>query len=223
MKKSFKIVFLILILMSSFVFAQTQDDNAPREIPVAVKFDEFEKATNGYVKMKMDLFFIELNNNPSARGSIINYGTDRAVVIREKQIRDAIAFRNFDGSGITFVSGGFSNEIKTQFWLVPAGAEDPKLEPTARKFDNFEEVAPGDIKARMDGFFTEINNSPNAKGYLINYGTNKKNVEREQYIKTYIKNRRFDASKIDFAKSVNKSGIKTVLWIVPEGVELPKP
>ena len=43
-----RILFLILIVMSSVAFAQTEENTEPQETPKAIKFDEFEKATNGY-------------------------------------------------------------------------------------------------------------------------------------------------------------------------------
>ena len=111
--------------MSSAVFAQTEENTQPQETPKAIKLDEFEKATNGYVKMIMDTFYVELNNNPAAQGYIINYGTAREIIKREKQIKVSIAFRKFDASRITFVRGGYLKVIKTDLWLVPPGAEPP--------------------------------------------------------------------------------------------------
>ena len=120
-----RILFLILIVMSSVAFAQTEENTEPQETPKAIKFDEFEKATTGYVKMKMDVFFVELRNNPAAQGYIINYGTDREIAKREKQIRNSITFRRYDASRITLVRGGNREVIKTDLWLVPPGAESP--------------------------------------------------------------------------------------------------
>ena len=120
-----RILFLILIVMSSVAFAQTEENTEPQETPKAIKFDEFEKASNGYVKMKMDAFFVELSNNPAAQGYIINYGTDREIAKREKQIRNSITFRRYDVSRITLVRGGNREVIKTDLWLVPPGAESP--------------------------------------------------------------------------------------------------
>ena len=89
----FRSLFLILIVTVSVAFAQTEPNTEPQEFPQAIKFDEFEKATNGNVKMRMDAFFVELNNNPSAQGYIINYGTAKEVAKREKQLRNSIVFR----------------------------------------------------------------------------------------------------------------------------------
>lgn len=92
----------------------------------ARKIDEFEEATNGNVKMRFDSFMVELQNDPNAQGYIINYGSAKEIAKRERQIRNAIAFRKFDATRITLVNGGESEgSIKTQFWIVPAGATPP--------------------------------------------------------------------------------------------------
>lgn len=121
----FRVLFLILVLMSSAVLAQTEDKTPPNPRPEAFKFIEFGKATNGYVKMQFDGFMVELNNNPNAQGYIIIYGSDREAVKRQKQIRNAIAFRKYDAARSTIVRGGKEEVIRTQFWIVPEGAEPP--------------------------------------------------------------------------------------------------
>jgi hypothetical protein len=123
----FRILFLILVLMSSFVFAQTEDKTPVDPRPEAVKLEEFGKATNGFVKMLFDNFMAKLQADPTAQGYIINYGSNREIRIREKQIRNAIAFRRYDTARITIVRGGNEKVIRTQFWIVPAGAETPTL------------------------------------------------------------------------------------------------
>ena len=120
-----KVFFLILIIMSPIAFAQAQENTEPQEFLQAIKFDEFEKATNGNVKMRMDAFFVELSNNPAAEGYIINYGTNKEVAKREKQVRNSIAFRRYHTLRITFVRGENREVIKTELWLVPPGAEPP--------------------------------------------------------------------------------------------------
>ncbi len=100
--------------------AQLADIIEPRRV------DEFGVLKDDDVKARIDNLYIELNNSPSAQGYIINYGTDREIARREKQIRDAIAFRNYDASRITFVRGANEGSgIRTVLWLVPAGATPP--------------------------------------------------------------------------------------------------
>jgi hypothetical protein len=205
-----RILFLILIVMSSVAFAQT-DEN-----PQAVKIDEFERATNGEVKARMDYFYTELNNNPSAQGYIINYGTAKEIAIRERQIRNAIMFRKFDSSRITIVNGGFRGIIKTEFWAVPAGADNPNVESSSKKVDEFGIIPDGYLKASIDSLIIELNNNPNSKGYIVNYGTAKQILAREKQIKQRILFLKTDISRINFIKSVTGTKIKTEFWLDTE-------
>ncbi len=94
--------------------------------PVAVQFDEFGVIPPDEIKARLDAFFIELNNNPTDQGVIINYGTDKQIAQREAQLRKAIAFRKYDASRVTFVRGGDKGTgIRTVFWRVPPGADQP--------------------------------------------------------------------------------------------------
>ena len=93
-------------------------------LPQAVKVDEFGTATADDIKARLDAFYIELNNNPSDQGVIIDYGTDKQIAQREAQIRKAIAFRKYDASRVTFVRGQ-GTEVRTVFWRVPSGAAQP--------------------------------------------------------------------------------------------------
>ncbi len=101
---------------------------APTRAPDTV--DQFGPLPNDEVKARVDNFYISLNNNPDAQGYIINYGTDRQIAARERQIRDAIRVGRYDPSRVTFVRGGDrGNGIETVFYLVPAGVEPPTPQP----------------------------------------------------------------------------------------------
>src|SRR5215204_4956481 len=65
-------------------------------------FDRFGKLPNDEIKARVDAFFIALGNEPNAQGYIVNYGTDREIAAREKQIRDAINFRKYPSDRVTF-------------------------------------------------------------------------------------------------------------------------
>mgnify|MGYP007113040804 FL=1 len=67
-----------------------------------------------------------MNNNPSAKGYIINYGTAAQIKKQKAQIMKAITFRKYDAGRVTFVDGPNNGEVKTKFWLVPAGADNPQ-------------------------------------------------------------------------------------------------
>ncbi|CAN5220476.1 hypothetical protein BH20ACI1_BH20ACI1_15350 [soil metagenome] len=95
----------------------------PQEAP---EIDRFGPLVNDDVKARVDNFYIQLANDPSAQGYIINYGTARQIAAREKQIRDAIRFLRRDPSRVTFVRGGDrGNGIETVFYVVPSGVQPP--------------------------------------------------------------------------------------------------
>lgn len=227
-----RILFLLLIVMSSVAFAQTEEQ------PKAVKIDKFETATNGYVKMKMDYFYTELGNNPSSQGYIINYGTDREIAVREKQIRVSIQWRKFDATRITIVRGGFWKTVKSEFWMVPPGAENPQPDSTAQKFDEFGRIPNGELKARFDNFSVELGNNPDFKGYILIFGSAQTIAREEKRIRDYIRVRKFDPARITFknggsdkngktefwlVRAKPKSEIKTKIYIVPPGAKPPIP
>jgi len=93
--------------------------------PVGSKIDEFGAAKPDEIKAKLDALFIALNNDPGAKGYIINYGTPKEIAARVKAINAAIKFRKFDPSRITFVDGGAGSGLSTQLWVVPQGADAP--------------------------------------------------------------------------------------------------
>ena len=94
--------------------------------PTSNLTDEFPAATDDDIKARVDNFYIQLNNNPSARGFIINYGTPAQIKKRRASIMKAINFRKYDVSRITFVDGPDNGAgVNTKFYLVPAGATDP--------------------------------------------------------------------------------------------------
>jgi hypothetical protein len=97
---------------------------APQLEPVLI--DEFGVMPNDDIRGRLDQFFAELSNNPTNQGYIINYGTDREITVRERLIRNHIAFRNFDASRITFVRGGDTGSgPRTKLYRIPPGAENP--------------------------------------------------------------------------------------------------
>ena len=85
--------------------------------------DEFEKATNGDIKARIDNLFIELGNIPDAKVYIVNYGTATQILAREKLIKQNILFLRKDISRVTFIKGGAAKTIKTEFWIDESAAD----------------------------------------------------------------------------------------------------
>ncbi len=211
-----RIVFLSLVLLSSNSFAQMQ------ETTKAIKVDEFETATYGYVRFEMDGYFTQLANNASAQGYIINYGTAKEIFLRQKLILHSITARKYDPSRITMMAGGFRGIIETELWIVPPGAEIPQPESKATKIDEFGKVRSGDLKSRLDNFFIHLANNSNQQGYVVNYGSTKAVSIREKLIKNYISILKFDLSRIKFFNDSVSKEIKTEFWVDSSNSDKPK-
>jgi len=88
--------------------------------------DEYGKLSNDDVKARIDGFYTTLNNDPTAKGYIIIYGTPAQIKAARAQINKAIAFRKYDASRVTIVEGPpQGDEVQVKLYLVPAGANDP--------------------------------------------------------------------------------------------------
>ncbi len=99
---------------------------AVESIPSCRDIDEFGVLANDEVRARLDSFFVELQNNPTATGYIINYGKARDVARRETLIRNHIRFRNFDASRIILLRGDQNGGmLRTRFVLCPSGAPAP--------------------------------------------------------------------------------------------------
>ena len=105
--------------------ASATGEIATKVEPIPV--DDFGKKSDDEVKAIIDNFYIQLNNNPSAQGYIINYGTPAQIKKRRAQIMKAINFRKYDVGRVTFVDGPDNGGGEsTKLYLVPAGAENPR-------------------------------------------------------------------------------------------------
>ncbi len=94
----------------------------------------------------------------------------------------------------------------------------------ATQIDEFGAQKDDQIKARVDNFYIQLNNNPNAQGYIINYGTPAQIKARRAQIMKAITFRKYDASRVTFVDGPDKgSGIDTVFWLVPPGADKPLP
>ena len=117
-----RVLFLLLIVMSSAAFAQTQENKE------AYRFFEYEEISDKLLAEKSQAFCAEINKTGWV-GWIMNYGTLEEIKNREKQILKS--FENYDcrkefpSPRMTFVRIEKKDESKTVFWIVPPGKEPP--------------------------------------------------------------------------------------------------
>jgi len=108
---------------------KTASETASIGVNVYNQTDEFGPKSDDEVKANVDNFYIQLNNNPTAQGYIINYGTPAQIKKRRAQIMKAInrPGTSYDASRVTFVDGPDNGTgVNTKFYIVPAGADNPK-------------------------------------------------------------------------------------------------
>jgi hypothetical protein len=87
--------------------------------------------------------------------------------------------------------------------------------------DSFSSYTRNELVARMDNFYTPINQEPNYKGLIaVYFGQNENLPEREKRIRDILDAIRFrknDLSRVSIAVMAQPSGSETVLWIVRPG------
>lgn len=107
---------------------KTASSSATIEVPppsTPNKVDEFGALQNDDIKARLDQYSIQLQNDPASTGTVINYGTPAQVRRREALMRTYLTRnRGVDASRLNFVNGG-TGDIKTELWVVPAGAPQP--------------------------------------------------------------------------------------------------
>ena len=106
-----------------------------------------------------------------------------------------------------------------------ASATAPVAEaPKPTQVDEFGKATDDDVKARIDNFYTQLNNNPNSQGYIINYGTPAEIRRRRAQIVKAINFRKYDLSRVTFVDGPdNGTGVNTKFYLVPPGAENPVP
>lgn len=144
MKHKFFTVFSILL----FAFNVDAQNKEMR------KFEEFGNIQCGDLRTRLDLFLIELQNNPQSKGFVIvydgkHYSYDYSrggnpkikyqlpvfgeATLLTQQMLNHFKYRNFPSDRYLFISGGYRENYTVELWVVPTGAEPPKPTPTANE------------------------------------------------------------------------------------------
>lgn len=128
------------------------------------------------------------------------------------------------------VSNGYYDEICRQKIAVNTLIEKLPV-PEAVKFDEFESQAFDDDKARLDTFAIQLQNNPDAQGYIILYqGTDRNSVRNRNVEKLskktmeYLANTRgIDADRIVITNWGSRPRTTYELWLIPPGAQQPVP
>ena len=132
-------------------------------------------------------------------------------------------------SAALLVDDGSGNQICRQVARAETGVTALPPPPVkGRKFDEFPSVAFDDDKARLDNLAIEMQNDPNATGYVIVYGgrnsragqADKLGARAMQYLTTA---RGIDARRLVLLNGGYRETDYFEVWIVPQGAEPPAP
>jgi hypothetical protein len=95
--------------------------------PISRKFDEYGNIRFNDEKARLDNYAIQLQNEPTAQGYIIGYGScDAEGQTRANRAKDYLVnTRGIDASRLTVVDGGCMPELKVELWIRPSGATEP--------------------------------------------------------------------------------------------------
>jgi hypothetical protein len=92
-----------------------------------VKFDEYGNIRFNDEKARLDNFAIQLQNQPTAQGYYIVYGScEGEGAARAQRAKDYLVNnRGIDASRIVVVDGGCRADLGVELWIVPQGADAP--------------------------------------------------------------------------------------------------
>ena len=172
-----KNLFAIIISLILCVSVTAQDE------PKAILFTEFStKGTCEIALRDLDQFYNELNTNPAASGVIVIYSAREnhtGDLSREAQIQSWIGIRNFDKSRTQIIRGEFRENAKTEFWIVPPGADLPAFTGETWSYDLSHLTKPWVIGTEYaDGiggcqgydfgnFIDFLKENPNMRGHIV--------------------------------------------------------
>jgi hypothetical protein len=213
--------FLALLILFGFVhicFGQ--------EKSASVLFDEFGAIPCDEFLARLDMFFVELRNNPTATGYVIINGKqedERQSFRYRGWIRGWTKIRRFDSSRMTIIRGENSEELKIRFWLTPAGAnlpDSPDLgwkSPSISKprifYSEYDDdgICPGDILISFSEILTQ---QPDVRGHIV---INAKRVKEFNERKKELINEfsEIPSSRLRFFHVRHSSDTYVEYWLVP--------
>lgn len=219
-------LFLILTVLSFTVFGQT---NFFVDNPMARKIDEFERASNEKVKMRIDAFFAEMQKDSKAQAYIINYGSKKEIAIRRKQILDAINVGKYHEMRKTFVEGGYSRIIKTELWSVPSGVSKPVYSSSKVPLNILEPIRFEKISVQSENFYQwlfgeylkELKAREGVNGYILINADEAEYTNFEKKIREYMRFANVPSEKIYFRAGKPENPMTSELWFVPKELESP--
>lgn len=211
----------ICVLIATALLFITCGIAAAQTLAKPVLIDTIGDAPNGDVRGRLDIFFVELSRSPGSRGLIITYGNPKKIVALKTLIQHHVSIRKQDPTKLSIIVGGNVSVFHTDLWLIPKGAEPPKIEPEAKVVIEFGSATKTQVDRFVRSYFRELSNVPNNQGYIVNYGSDKEIARREKWIIDAMSFRHVDRSRITLVRGGPKRPPGTVMWLLPSGAKNP--
>lgn len=127
---------LVLLGLTAVLYGQESDTSVSKPRFDTIKIEEFARASSCDLSARVDNMFIQLNNDPDSTAYVITYSTTDVLPSEFghnrmlERVRQQMAFRKYDESRIRLVDGGFREEQRTEFYIVPLGGVPPEPSET---------------------------------------------------------------------------------------------
>lgn len=185
------LLFLFLTI-ATLQSASAQAENKP----AAQKFDEFGDILSSDLMARLDVFAVQLQNQPTTRGFLIVYRTRRDIAGLNHRLamrmKDYLVnTRGIESERVVTVDGGIAENLSQELWIVPPGAapvprSDARIgyaQPTdsAWKFDEYaffplDQYRKFGVKRNreaeveyLEAFATEVKKQPKQWACIIAY------------------------------------------------------
>lgn len=188
----------------------------------AVLVDQFGVVSSGDMRARFDVLLAELSRNTDSTGIVYSHGTSEQIAGRTRFFTSQMIFRGFDPTRIEFRRGRNLGVVRSDFWIIPAGAEPPEIKPEAWIGSEFGLVSVTVGKRRIASFFTDEKRACANQVYIVNYGTSKQIAQRESWLRNTRMACGLDAPRVTVVNG-GPGRVRTVMWLVPPGAENPKP
>lgn len=158
--------------------------------------------------------------------STLNWSVSNGMIISGQGTKSITVQTNAEMAGQTITA---TVQIGGNIWCSECGnmtaSETAVIEelPKPVLVDKFTRGNCEEVLARMDYFFTELQNNPDAAGYFIAYGKPRVVNTAIREANNWIKIRRFDVNRITIVKGGgNSDSAEIEMWRVPAGADAPE-
>lgn len=220
-----KTLFILVILLASFQISFGQEN------PKAELIDEFGKILCEDAIGRLDSFFANLQNNPDSTGYIIIYADKNSIIEGfdfEHTIKNHIVFRKVDEKQFVIIRGEKRDNIKIEFWKVPAGADKPSYteEKWTQTINNPDKAFVFGI-VHIDDVCFSFNSkvfaefliaNPNLRGHIVIYNKSKKEAQKEskEWLEVFTNEFKVPRRQLRIYFSKNRDYPGVELWLVPQ-------